>query len=81
MEALWEFYLAHGFWTWIAFGAVAGTSMLNKNLLVLLGVSLLAGFVIERRWSLLVTPWLLGGVALASGAVRLPRREAATVRS
>jgi len=50
---------------WIAFGAVAGVSMLNKNLPVLLGVALLVGFVIERRWSLLVTPWLLAGAALA----------------
>ena len=58
---------------WVAFGAVAGLSMLNKNLLVLLGLSVLAGLVAERRWSLLVTPWLaLGGlVALLTAAPNL----------
>jgi 4-amino-4-deoxy-L-arabinose transferase-like glycosyltransferase len=50
---------------WLAFGSVAGVSMLNKNLLVLLGAALLAGLVAERRWDLLLTPWLAGGVALA----------------
>src|SRR5688572_4758300 len=58
---------------WVAFGAVAGLSMLNKNLLVLLGLSVLVGLVAERRWSLLVTPWLaIGGlVALLIAAPNL----------
>jgi hypothetical protein len=58
---------------WVAFGAVAGLSMLNKNLLVLLGLSILVGLVAERRWSLLVTPWLLlgGVVALLIAAPNL----------
>lgn len=51
---------------WIAFGAVAGLSMLNKNLLVLLGAALLCGLLVERRWELLASPWLLGGAALAA---------------
>lgn len=50
---------------WIAFGAVAGLSMLNKNLLVLLGAALLVGLVVERRWDLLLSPWLVAGVAMA----------------
>lgn len=50
---------------WLAFGAVAGVSMLNKNLLVLLGTALLAGLLAERRWDLLATPWLPAGAALA----------------
>jgi 4-amino-4-deoxy-L-arabinose transferase-like glycosyltransferase len=50
---------------WAAFGAVAGLSMLNKNLLVLLGLSVLAGLVAERHWPLLNTPWLIGGALLA----------------
>jgi 4-amino-4-deoxy-L-arabinose transferase-like glycosyltransferase len=50
---------------WIAFGGVAGVSMLNKNLLVLLAAALLTGLVIERRWDLLLTPWLAVGAALA----------------
>jgi 4-amino-4-deoxy-L-arabinose transferase-like glycosyltransferase len=52
---------------WLAFGSVAGVSMLNKNLLVLLGAALLTGLVIEKRWDLLLTPWLAAGVALALG--------------
>ncbi len=51
---------------WVAFGAVAGVSMLNKNLLPLLGAALLCGLVAERRWQLLATPWLALGVALAA---------------
>jgi 4-amino-4-deoxy-L-arabinose transferase-like glycosyltransferase len=47
---------------WLAFGAIAGLSMLNKNLLVLLPVALAVGLAVERRWSLLLSPWLLGGV-------------------
>jgi 4-amino-4-deoxy-L-arabinose transferase-like glycosyltransferase len=50
---------------WLAFGGVAGVSMLNKNLLVLLAFALLVGFVVERRWDLLLSPWLLAGAALA----------------
>ena len=52
---------------WLLFGGVAGLSMLNKNLLVLLGAALLTGLVVERRWDLLLTPWLAAGVALALG--------------
>jgi hypothetical protein len=52
--------------TWVAFGAVAGVSMLNKNLLVLLGAALLCGLVVERRWDLLRTPWLAAGAVLAA---------------
>ena len=50
---------------WIVFGGVAGVSMLNKNLLVLLGAALLTGIVIERRWDLLLSPWLVAGAAVA----------------
>ena len=39
--------------------------MLNKNLLVLLCAALLTGLVVERRWNLLLTPWLAAGVAIA----------------
>lgn len=51
---------------WVAFGGVAGVSMLNKNLLVLLGTALLCGLVAERRWDLLATPWLAAGAGLAA---------------
>jgi 4-amino-4-deoxy-L-arabinose transferase-like glycosyltransferase len=50
---------------WIGFGIVAGLSMLNKNLLVLLGAALLSGLLIERRWDLLGSRWLLVGAAIA----------------
>jgi 4-amino-4-deoxy-L-arabinose transferase-like glycosyltransferase len=50
---------------WLAFGAIAGLSMLNKNLLVLLAVALAAGLVGGRRWDLLRSPWLVAGGVLA----------------
>ena len=50
---------------WIAFGVVAGISMLNKNLLVLLSAALVCGLLIERRWELLGSPWLFAGAAIA----------------
>lgn len=51
---------------WLAFGTVAGVSMLNKNLLPLLGIALACGLVVERRWDLLRPGWLLTGAALAA---------------
>jgi 4-amino-4-deoxy-L-arabinose transferase-like glycosyltransferase len=50
---------------WLAVGGVAGLAMLNKNLIVLLVVSLGVGLAIERRWDVLVSWSLVGGVALA----------------
>lgn len=50
---------------WTGFGIVAGLSMLNKNLLVLLGAALLCGLLIERRWDLLRSRWLFVGAAIA----------------
>jgi 4-amino-4-deoxy-L-arabinose transferase-like glycosyltransferase len=50
---------------WIGFGTVAGFSMLNKNLLVLLCAALVCGLLIERRWDLLTSRWLFVGAAIA----------------
>lgn len=50
---------------WVAIGAVAGASLLNKNLIVLLGVALFAGLAGARRWDLLRSRWLVAGAALA----------------
>lgn len=50
---------------WVAFGAVAGVALLNKDLAPLLTIVLLAGIAIERRWALLRTRWLVLGGALA----------------
>lgn len=56
---------------WLAFGAIAGAAMLNKDLVVLLAGSLAVGLVVERRWRLLWTPWLAAGVAVAA-VIALP---------
>lgn len=50
---------------WLVFGAIAGASLLNKNLMVLLAFAVLCGLVVERRWDLLGSRWLLAGAALA----------------
>jgi 4-amino-4-deoxy-L-arabinose transferase-like glycosyltransferase len=50
---------------WVAFGAVAGLSLWNKGLVVLLGVSLAGGLLAGRRWDLLRSPWVAAGAALA----------------
>jgi hypothetical protein len=50
---------------WLAFGAIAGVALLNKNLLVLLGLAVFSGLVVERRWRILLSPWAVGGVAIA----------------
>lgn len=50
---------------WVTFGAIAGASMLNKNLLPLLCGALLVGLIVERRRDLLLSPWLAVGVLLA----------------
>jgi len=51
---------------WIAYGAVAGMSLLNKDLVVLLTASLAAGIIAARRWDVLRTRWLVVGVAAAA---------------
>ena len=50
---------------WTAFGAVAGASMLNKNLLFLLVASLAVGLAFDRRWRLVLSPWLAAGIGIA----------------
>lgn len=51
--------------TWLPIGATAGVAMLNKHLIVLLGIALLAGIVAERRWALLRSWWVVAGGAIA----------------
>lgn len=55
---------------WWIIGAVAGLALLNKHLIVLLGVAVAVGLVAERRFDLLRTRHLVGGglltVALAA---------------
>lgn len=51
---------------WVFFGVVSGAALLNKTLVVLLGLSILIGLAAVRRWDLLVSPWLLLGAVLAA---------------
>lgn len=51
---------------WLPFGAVAGLALLNKHLVVLLAVAVVAGAAVERRWDVLRVPWLLSGGVLAA---------------
>jgi 4-amino-4-deoxy-L-arabinose transferase-like glycosyltransferase len=50
---------------WLAFGAVAGLSLWNKSLVVMLGVALAGGLAAGRRLSLLRSRWVLAGIVLA----------------
>jgi hypothetical protein len=52
---------------WAVIGVVFGIAMLNKSLVVMLGVAIVVGLAIDRRWKLLGSPWLLAGGALAAG--------------
>ncbi len=58
---------------WMAIGAVAGVSMLNKNLVVLLALAGGFGLLAERRRDLLLSRWLAAGagIALVLGAPNL----------
>jgi 4-amino-4-deoxy-L-arabinose transferase-like glycosyltransferase len=50
---------------WVAFGAISGAALLNKDLVPILAIALLVGLVIERRWVLLRSRWLVVGAVLA----------------
>jgi hypothetical protein len=58
---------------WLAFGAIAGVALLNKDLVPLLAIALGLGLALDRRWHLLASPWLVAGgvLALALGAPNL----------
>jgi 4-amino-4-deoxy-L-arabinose transferase-like glycosyltransferase len=50
---------------WLAFGAMSGVALLNKNLLALLVTTLVVGLVLERRWQLLLSKWVVVGSMIA----------------
>jgi hypothetical protein len=50
---------------WLAIGVVAGFALENKDLMPLLAVSVAAGAVLDRRPGVLLSPWLLAGIAIA----------------
>ncbi|MFP4074397.1 MAG: glycosyltransferase family 39 protein, partial [Actinomycetota bacterium] len=47
---------------WIPIGLVAGVAMLNKSLVVMLGVAIVIGLAAARRWDLLRSPWIIAGL-------------------
>ncbi|HET9710619.1 MAG TPA: glycosyltransferase family 39 protein [Pyrinomonadaceae bacterium] len=50
---------------WLAFGAIAGVGLLNKYSIVFFATSLLAGVLLTRQRTILFTPWILAGGAIA----------------
>jgi hypothetical protein len=50
---------------WLAFGAIAGVGLLNKYSLVIFASALLSGVLLTRQRSVLFTPWILAGGAIA----------------
>ena len=50
---------------WLAFGAIAGLGLLNKYSLVIFAAALIAGIFLTRQRSILFTPWILAGGAIA----------------
>lgn len=50
---------------WLLVGAAAGVGLQNKHLVLLLAGGLLIGTAAARRWELLRSGWLWGGIGLA----------------
>lgn len=50
---------------WVPVGLALGVGLENKSTIILLAVGLVAGVLVDRRWSLLRSGWFVAGVALA----------------
>ena len=50
---------------WLAFGAIAGVGLLNKYSIVFFAAALIAGVLLTRQRTILFTPWILAGGAIA----------------
>src|SRR5215216_6395942 len=50
---------------WLAFGAIAGAGLLNKYSIVFFAVALIFGVLLTRQRTILFTPWILAGGAIA----------------
>src|SRR5215203_5710112 len=50
---------------WLAFGAIAGIGLLNKYSLIVFASALIAGVLLTRQRTILFTPWILAGGAIA----------------
>jgi len=51
---------------WMPIGLVAGVALLNKSLVVMLGVAIVIGLAAARRWDLLRSSWIIAGALLAA---------------
>ncbi|MGH9195067.1 MAG: ArnT family glycosyltransferase, partial [Acidimicrobiia bacterium] len=49
---------------WVGFGAVSGLALMNKHLVVMLAISVVAGAAVDRRWDVLRPQWLVAGGVL-----------------
>jgi Dolichyl-phosphate-mannose-protein mannosyltransferase len=56
---------------WLAVGAIVGVALESKYSVAFFAVAILAGLVVLPQRRALVTPWFLGGVAIAA-AIALP---------
>jgi hypothetical protein len=56
---------------WLAFGAVAGLGLLNKISVLFLGIGLVVGLLLARRWDVFRSRWFWIGGGLA-GLIFLP---------
>ena len=50
---------------WLAYGAIAGIGLLNKYSIVFFAAALIAGVLLTRQRTILFTPWILAGGAIA----------------
>ena len=50
---------------WLAFGAIAGVGLMNKYSIVFFAAALIAGVLLTRQRTILFTPWILAGGAIA----------------
>lgn len=50
---------------WLAFGAIAGVGLLTKYSIVFFATALILGLLLTRQRTILFTPWILAGGAIA----------------
>ena len=55
---------------WLAFGAIAAVGLLTKLTMLLFGFAVVVGLLAGAKWRLVVSPWALGGGAIAGAASR-----------
>jgi 4-amino-4-deoxy-L-arabinose transferase-like glycosyltransferase len=50
---------------WLGLGVVTGIGLQNKDTLLFLGVGLVVGLVVARRWDVVRSPWAWAAIAIA----------------